>query len=137
MTAFTGIAEAALAIQDFMLDRPAALPDHARDQIRGLLGQTKSPVDAVVKAAEIIYANRQDMPPEALELGAALANVAELHGFHGMDENHRGSRMALVMRGGDVEAAPEVKAEFAPAVQAEEPAPVPAQPAPAPAQPAA
>lgn len=114
MGPFIGIAAAAAAIQDFMLDRSAAIPAGPRARIRELLGQTKSPVDAAVKTAEIIYANRDGLAAEVLELGAALAVFAESEGYHDLDKDSRGGRIAAVLRGQAVHDAPEPRAEFAP-----------------------
>jgi hypothetical protein len=119
MVSFTGIAEGALAVQDFMLDRPSALPSVARAQIRQLIGQTRSPVDAVCRTAEIIYANRDAVDDEVRELGAALATLAEAGGFQGMDLDNRGGRIAAVLRGGEVAELPEPKPEYLPAPIAE------------------
>lgn len=118
MATFTGITEAAKAVQDFMLDRSAALPDELRERIRGrLLG---SKVDLVCQTAEDIYANREGLSAEVLDLGAGLAVYAESESFHRLAEDGRGSAMARVLRGKSVQSPPEPKAEYLPAAEAPE-----------------
>lgn len=95
-TSFTSISDAARALQDFLYDRDAAIPDELREKLRSLVGPTTSPVDTVVKGAELIYARRdQKLAPELMELGAGLALVAQQYNFHGMAEEDRGSKIAL------------------------------------------
>jgi hypothetical protein len=117
---FEGIADAALAVSEFYYANKDDLPDHVEAKFAELVGQTRSPVDAVVKAAEIIYANRASLDVIALELGAGLASLAAAQGFHGLDMDARGDRMALVLRGQTVKGdAPEAKAEYATPQQAQ------------------
>ena len=95
-TSFTSVSEAARAVQDFLYDRDAAIPDELREKLRNLVGPTTSPVDTVVKGAELIYARRdQKLDAQLLELGAGLALVAQQYNFHGMAESDRGSKIAL------------------------------------------
>jgi len=121
---FIGVSDAARAIQDFLFDRDAALPDAVREKLRDLVGPTASPVDAVVKGAEILYGRINDIEGQALKLGAGLALIAEQYNFHGMALEHRGSRIAQAfMREAsitppegvtypDKEDDPEVKSEY-------------------------
>lgn len=125
MNSFTGIAEAAVALNALYWSTRTTLDPAIAEKIEPLLGQTRSPVDAAVKSAEIIYANRAILEPEWLDMGAALAVVAELHGFHGMDVNSRGSLIGMVLRGQPVEVEPEAKSEFVLPEREPEPAPVP------------
>lgn len=123
-TSFNGVSDAARAIQDFLYDRDAAIPDELRTKLRNLVGPTTSPVDAVVQGAELIYARKADLDPDLLCLGAGLALIAQQYNFHSLAENDRGSKMALaMMRDGnieqptgmtypDVENDPEPKPEF-------------------------
>jgi hypothetical protein len=96
-TSFTSVSEAARAVQDFLFDRDAALPDDLREKLRNLVGPTTSPVDTVVQGAEMMYARRDELAPEAQQLAAALALVAQQYNFHGMAEDNRGSKIALAM----------------------------------------
>ena len=100
---FSSVIAGVEALQEFLYDREEALPDDVRVELRRLSGPTTSPVDAVVKAAELIYARRADLQPKALALGAALAVLAESYNFHGLATDNRGTRMALsLMRDADV-----------------------------------
>jgi hypothetical protein len=94
---FTGVSDAALAIQDFLMDRTAELPEDVRTKLRALVGPTTSPVDAVVRGAELMYARRSELPPEAQELAAGLALIAQQYNFHGLAVEDRGSKIALAM----------------------------------------
>lgn len=131
MRTFIGIMEAAQAVQDFMLDRPAALPEPVRARVRArLLG---SKVDLICQTAEDIYANREGMAAEALDLAAGLAVYGSSESLHGLAVDDRGSRMARVMRGQEVAEAPEPAAQYLPpqAEPAPQPEPTP-EPEPAP-----
>lgn len=130
MRSFDGVADAARAIQDFLFDRDATLPDDVRNSLRELVGPTTSPVDAVVHGAKLLYARNAELSNEARELGAGLALMAAQYNFHSMAENDKGSRMALaLMRDAGVKAPtgvrypkqdsdPEPDAEFAPKSEA-------------------
>lgn len=74
-----------------------------------------SPVDLVVKFAEIVYTN-QDSPSyteEAKDIAAANAVLAEQYGFHGLNVDGRGTKIASVLLGNTVENPPEPKQEYA------------------------
>lgn len=94
---FTSVSEAARCIQDFLFDRDAALPDDLRETLRDLVGPSVSPVDSVVKGAELMYARKDELPAEAQELAAGLALLAQQYNFHGLATDNRGSRMALAL----------------------------------------
>lgn len=94
-TSFTGVTEAARAIQEFLFDRDAALPIEVRDQLKELVGPATSPVDAVVRGSEILYARRDELGAEAQALAAGLALVGQQFNFHGMAKDDRGTKMAL------------------------------------------
>lgn len=117
MQVFEGPVDGRLALDEFLDNRVAAVPGDVRTQLRDLVRRI-SPVETCVNAAELIYARRDDLPPELLDIGAALAVMASSHGFSaGLDG--RGARMALVLRGEDVADIPEPKAEFLPPTSAE------------------
>jgi hypothetical protein len=72
-----------------------------------------SPVDLIVKFAETVYANEESFTDvEALEIAAADAALCEEFGYHGMNIDARGSKIASVLRGNTVENPPEPKPEF-------------------------
>lgn len=97
MQTFTSVSDAARAVQEFLFDREAALPDELREKLKLLVGPATSPVDTVVQGAELMYARKKDLAPEALALAAGLALIAEQYNFHGMAQDNRGSRVALAM----------------------------------------
>jgi len=101
MVEFRGPVEAKNALQDFLIERTAALPDMLRERLRELL-KDPSPVKMTVHAAEAVYARQHfhgDVPPEMLEWAAATASASAAHGFHSMAFDSRGALMAKVMRG--------------------------------------
>lgn len=127
MRTFEGLADAATQLNQWYWQTGRALfPAELQEQIEAYLGPTRSAVEAVVRVSEIVYARRAELPPEVLEFTSGLPLVAEEHGFHGMDEGSRGSKMSLVMRRDSGEKAatgrpwpkakndPEPKGEYAP-----------------------
>ena len=86
------------AILDFLIDRTAAIPDDVRGRLRELVQPGLSPVVAIVEASELIYARRDELPPELLDIGAQMATVAATHNFHGMANENRGYAMAAAIR---------------------------------------
>lgn len=106
MLTFSGPVEAINALQDFVIDRVAPIPDQIIERIRELLKE-RSPVVGVTKAIELIYARqvrKEDVPIELRDWAAAAAAMTEDFGFHSMDEGGRGSKMAKVLRGQTVAA---------------------------------
>lgn len=97
MDNFLSVSEAARAIQEFLYDREAGLPDDVREQLKELAGPTNSPVTTVTKGAELIYARRSELSEPVLLLGAGLALICEQFNFSSMATDHRGSLMALAM----------------------------------------
>lgn len=97
ITNFTSIADAAVAVQDYLIDHGSEIPEDVRVRLRDLVGPTRSPVDTAVHSSEIIYARQSELPPELLKLGASLALVCEQYNFHGMAEDRRGSGIALAL----------------------------------------
>lgn len=122
---FEGIGEAAKAVTEFYILNKEAIPAHIVERLDGNIGMSRSPVDAVVRFTEAVYANRDsDRLPEGMaELAAACAMLSEEMGYHDFAEDGRGSLIARSLRGRSVSKAPEAKSEFA------EPEPVPAPPA--------
>jgi hypothetical protein len=103
-TSYTSVTEAAQAVQDFLIDHPTGMPDDVREQLRAMVGPMVSPVDTVVRGAELLYARSADIGAPAKRLAAALALVAHQYNFHGMAEDSRGSKIALgLMRDSNVD----------------------------------
>jgi len=115
MRNYSGIAEAADAARACIITSGAALPEHVRDKVLPYVGTGSSPVDLVVHFAEAVYANREDaaVSEEAREIAAGCAVLAETYGFHGLNEQSRGSGLARELAGAKKAAnPPEAKSEY-------------------------
>lgn len=97
MRTFSGIMEGARAVQDYLFTGAVGIPEDVNLMLRDLVGPTVSPVDTVVKTAEILYARKSEIDAEAAELASGLALLAETYNFHGLAIDERGSRMALAL----------------------------------------
>ncbi len=97
MQYFDNISSAGDALNEWFWTNKARLPDLVGKTIQPLLGAVRSPVDACVNAAEIIYANRTALAPDDLALGAGLAALCSVNGFHGLGEG-RGDAMCFALR---------------------------------------
>ncbi len=117
MLTFAGPVEAFTALQDFMIDRTAALPEPLRDEIRKLLRE-RSTVVSTVRAIEAVYARQsrcEDVPAEMLDWAAGAATMADARGFRGMTSEGRGAKIAIYLRGEPITVSdrPLVRAELA------------------------
>ncbi len=129
--------EGLLAIQNWLLDRHEETPEDVRDKLRLLLDPTqqRSPVEAACNAAELIYARREECPPELLEIGAQLASMANDFKLFGLGIDGRGYAISYTIRAmanvvtnpplATAFEAPEPAAEFAPAAEPGPDMPVP------------
>jgi hypothetical protein len=92
------LTEASHSIADwFWVNRPG-LPDDVRAALEPFMALNRSPVDAVGRTVEAIYAARDRLPKEALKLGGELALFASAHGFYELDRDGRGEKISLVLR---------------------------------------
>jgi hypothetical protein len=114
MRTFEGIGDASTEVRKFLIVNEAKLPDHLQDRLMHLTGTGTSPVDLVVNFVEAVYANPKEFSAEAKDLAAGAAVVCEANGFHGMDADHRGSRISKVLSGEKLakESHPEAKLEM-------------------------
>lgn len=117
MRVFNGIAEAADAARVLVLGDTVGLHASAMGKLTSATNTGASPVDLIVWLAEAVYANRSDASPAAREIAAGCAVMCEQFRFHGMAEGSRGSKIALVLDGADVDGQPEPKMEW---IEAEE-----------------
>lgn len=109
MRTFEGIADAANQLNAYFYANRGSIPGELADRIEPLLGPTRSPVDAVVKVSELVFANKEvpGIPDELKELAASSALLAEAHGFHAMDEGSRGTKIAgAILRESGIRAKP-------------------------------
>jgi shikimate 5-dehydrogenase len=113
MRNFPGIAAAADAARACLIGGSTGLPDGTAEKLAPAAATGGSPVDLTVGFAEAVYANSEAASEEAREIAAGCAVLAETFGFHGLNQDGRGSRMALVLDGQDIEEAPEPKDEWA------------------------
>ena len=113
---FEGIGDAAQALSQFYFTNKDTLPTKVAEMMGCVIGMTRSPVDAVVTTAEVVYAFREeDVSVELKELGAACASLAAVHGYHGFDIDSRGDHISLLLRGRRLPSgvdAPAVAAEY-------------------------
>lgn len=86
------------AIVDYLIDTTNVIPDDVRERLRGLVAVGNSPVVSSVEAMELIYARRDELPPELLSIGVALARVNTDHGFHGLREDGRGAAITNILK---------------------------------------
>lgn len=115
---FDGISKAAQVLSEFYFTNKDSLPAEVAEPLGDVIGMTRSPVDAVVITAEVVYAYRdaEGMTDELKALGAACASLAAVHGFHGFDIDSRGDRISLLLRGKSLAASkmPAVDPKYAP-----------------------
>jgi hypothetical protein len=105
MRNYEGLAAAADAIREFYYTNKAELPEFVRDKIAGNIGQGNSPVELAVNFTETIFANRDVVPSEAMEIAAGVAMICHEHGFH-QDLNGRAYAIVQALRRDSGERAP-------------------------------
>ena len=126
MQTFDSIADARNAIMDYRADHGSELKDYLTKRFREL-SASPSPVDQIVGLAEMIWANREDMPKSSYELGAGLVAFATVNAWHGLQENNRGDAILANFRKllGEVKSAPTPPDAAVGAKVESAPAPVP------------
>ena len=112
MKTFEGIADAADAARAMVIGGGTGLPAQIAEKLAPLGRTGASPVDLMVGFAEAVYAHRADATAEAKEAAGGVALFAESVGFHGLNVDARGSKIARVLDGQNVANAPEPKAEW-------------------------
>lgn len=134
MNEITNPVEGLKAIQAFLMNRVAPLPDVVRSKLLDLIDPTQqtSPVQAAYDATELIFGKREyevgegeeaetkTLPAELLEIGAQLATMLAGHKLFGMQNDNRGYAIAAAIR-----AMPEVASEPPAPAELEVPAPLP------------
>lgn len=99
MEAFEGIGDASTAVRNWLIRNEDQLPAHLKDGLMHRTATGTSPVDLIVDFTEAVYANEGEFKAEAKKLAAAAAVVCEANGFHGLGQDHRGSRIAKILTG--------------------------------------
>lgn len=123
---FTGAVD---AIVQFDREKFSAMPTHVQAELTRLAAVGVSPVDRVVRTAEMLYANRAVLTRNKDRLLAAqLINFASQYNFHGVNDGGRAQKIEQIMRREAGEDLPEVPEADVPAPKSEflEPEPEPA-----------
>jgi hypothetical protein len=61
------------AANDFLIDRVASVPQLFRDKLREIIRPGNNPMPIAMRdAGELIYAWREQLPPEMIEIGVAM-----------------------------------------------------------------
>lgn len=105
MKLYSGIAEAADAARSFFYINQTVLPPIVAEKLATQVGTGGSPVDLLVAFVESSYANREDVPPEMLEIAAGLGLIIIQFGFHG-GLNGRAEAIVQALRRDSGEQAP-------------------------------
>ncbi|MBX9881274.1 MAG: hypothetical protein K2X73_04805 [Sphingomonas sp.] len=121
MTTFDGLADAANAARRVLILGATGLPAAIADKLAPLTGTGTSPVDLICGFAEAVYAHPGEANAEVKDIAGGCALFAEGFGFHGMNADARGTKIARVLAGQNVANAPVPKAEWQ--VPADEEAP--------------
>jgi hypothetical protein len=102
MRHYEGIADAADEARTAVLSENG-LPPFVLDKLWSDTQTGSSPVNLVVHFAEAVYAAPSDeVSDECKQIATGCALLAEQYGFHGMNENSRGSKIAAVLDGHEV-----------------------------------
>lgn len=73
-------------IQDFLFNRTAAIPDDVRERLKDFIRPGFNAIEACVYCTELIYARREELPVELLQIGAAAATICSTVPLNGMQE---------------------------------------------------
>lgn len=104
MRNYDGISAAADDAREWYLANRATLPAHLVEKLNPLMKTGTSPVDMTAGFAKAVYANsgprkadgEADLPAEALEIAAGIADQFEQNGYHGrLDDRASGMMKAL------------------------------------------
>lgn len=102
MATFDSLPDAIDAIRRALMIGWNAIAEPVREELFKLGGLGSSPVDQLVKTAEIVYTHEAVMPQELKEAAAGAARLCVLNGFHGMQIDNRGTLIADILEGVDV-----------------------------------
>lgn len=113
MQNYNGAADAADAARALVVAGDTGLADFAMGKLMPLTRTGASPVDLIVSFAEAVYHHRAVATEGAKAVAAGCALVCETFGFHAMQIDSRGSRIAQLLDGIAVDEEPVAKAEWA------------------------
>lgn len=94
---FDSITTAGDAANQWYWTNKTSLSTFLQEKIQTLLGPTKSPIEAAVTLPELIYANKQALNDDALELAIGLLGVAVQYNFYGLGEG-RGQSIIFALK---------------------------------------
>lgn len=107
MTDFTDLPTAIDALRLALIEDWTQLDQPTREELFKLGGLGVSPVDRLVKHAEIIYAKAEAgeaLPTKSRLAAAGAFRAAAAHGFHGLQTEGRGEKAADILEGKPVPA---------------------------------
>lgn len=99
MVDFTDIPTADDAMRRALIENWATLPNDEREALFALGSMSVSPVDRLVKSAEIIYGAHEAMPKAVKDAAAGMFKLGTLYGFHSLGVDQRGINAAKVLEG--------------------------------------
>ena len=113
MQNYDGAADAADAARALVIAGDTGLGEFAMGKLMPLTRTGASPVDLIVSFAEAVYCQRAAATEGAKAIAGGCALVCETFGFHAMQIDSRGSRIAQLLDGAAVDDEPAAKAEWA------------------------
>lgn len=84
-TDISDIPSAMQALREFQIDPPASTPPALRAELDAAVAQM-SPVDAIMGAAEAMYANSGELTVAGRRLAVGLFSLATTFGWHGLSD---------------------------------------------------
>lgn len=112
MDALPDITSANRAIRRYLASADGKIPADTFAKVEALF-DSPSPVDAICRSAELLYARRDEIDDDGKVLAGQLASFAATNGWHGMSEGNRGGLMMQALgRKAAKDGDPQPKAEF-------------------------
>ena len=85
------------ALRQYLVHADGKLPADTFAMLEDMV-DSPSPVDAIVRSAELLYARRDQLDDEGRTLVGQLASFAAVNAWHGMGDANRGGLIAQAMR---------------------------------------
>ena len=96
MDALADITAARRALRTYLAHADGTLPADTFNRLEELI-DSPSPVDAIVRSAELLYARRDELDDEGRTIVGQLASFAAVNAWHGMADENRGGLIAQAM----------------------------------------
>lgn len=100
---FTNLVDAHAALRDWALANYSTLDEGLKEATAGIFQLGVSPVDTLVNSAEMIYAKRDDLGDDIKQIGSGIARFCADNGFHGLNIDQRGYKIADLLEGKQIE----------------------------------